>query len=156
MGSRGRRLCGFLLVGLLLVAAAPARAHPPGERLDPEERKRLRQELRRHALNARMLAEGEPGPVRPVHDGPPVRPLADGAPPGTLPGPGGSDPELAEADRPAIPPGVKRHWHPAQPRHGWRRADAEPGAAPLSADERRQLRLQLLEERRRRLEEPPR
>lgn len=145
-----------MLAILLLTAIAPARAHGPGERLDPEERKRLRHELRRHALSARAPAEAEFAGPRPVADPPAARPGMEGVPPGLPPAAAAAVPGPTEAERPGPPAGVMRQGHPGHARHGPRRFDPESGATPLSVEERRQLRLQLLEERRRRLEDPSR
>ncbi|MBU6271596.1 MAG: hypothetical protein KGQ67_09865 [Betaproteobacteria bacterium] len=151
---RWRHLGGLLLAGLLLAWGGAALAHAPAERLDPEERKRLRHDLRRHASSARLMAESEPNLVRPPPESPPERGANEyGLAP---PSPGASGSSAApsapppEADRPAPTPGALRPSHPVHGRHGARRSEPEPGMTPLTPEERRQLRLQLLEERRRR------
>jgi uncharacterized membrane protein len=77
-----RRAVASLACALLLAACAPAIASPPYGRLDPTERQRLREDLRRQYRDERAVQPG--GGEMPAH---PAQPLHRRGPPGYEPGP---------------------------------------------------------------------
>ncbi len=192
-----RLLPSLLLGGVALVlglAGGDVLAQPGGQRLDPAERARLRQELRQQAWGARPLdaPTAQPG-------WPPSGPVYRAPPPGAYPPPGygGAPPNLPPRPWPpaayppgAYPPGQYPPAYPpgrsppgahppgayppggyppgGYPQGGYPQGAYPPGAYPpgaypprgraggddgwarLSPEERRQLRLQLREDRSRR------
>ena len=132
----------FVLLALALlgsVAAPGWAANGHGGRLDPDERQRLRGDLRQQAFeerlrmrDERMRARGEPGAAPGGYPGgaPPLRP--QGNPPG--PGmPAGPAIGAAPYENRGVPPAGA--------------IGADPGGPRLSPDERQQLRRQLREAR---------
>lgn len=131
-GARLRRLVLLGLAGLLFSQAAASQFRDERHLLDPEERLRLRRELRQ--AHRERMRESTASGARQGTDSP-VQPPAEPGRPGSSPAPG----------------------HQAE--HGWprRRPDgtwghhehggAAPGRFALSDEEREQLRRQLREQR---------
>ncbi|MFT3804113.1 MAG: hypothetical protein QM766_23230 [Burkholderiaceae bacterium] len=131
----GIRALALVSLALVLIGAAPAlhAAGPPGMRLAPDERERLRGELRDqpwHRREPRFGPDGQNGGAGPRHFG--------GPGPAFAPGSFGA-PAMAPSGGPRDP---GRGWAPASDA-GWDRHGPPPEPARLSPDERRELRRQL-------------
>ncbi|MFT4102105.1 MAG: hypothetical protein QM674_13915 [Burkholderiaceae bacterium] len=124
----GIRALALVSLALVLIGAAPARhAAGPGTRLAPDERERLRGELRDqpwHRREPRFGPDGQIGGPGPRHFG--------------GPGPAFGPPAMASGG----PRDPARAWAPGGDA-GWDRHGPPPGPARLSPDERLELRRQL-------------
>ena len=145
-----RLLTGSLLL-LVASASVPAVAF---DRLDPEERIRLRRELRRHALEDRVRAREawRGGPPHRFDAPPPAAAPGYGVPPVDSPmgyrGPGYPGGAPGGQGGPVLGPAL------SPPVHGQADGPGHAGGPRLSPEERQALRRQLREARRHGLGDP--